>query len=39
MQEGVMRRTLDQMIPDEDETIDPDMSFYNEFYDNSWDYD
>lgn len=39
MQEGVMRRTLDQMIPDEDETIDPDMSFYNEFNDNSWDYD
>lgn len=38
-QEVIMKATLDQMVPDEDETIDPDFSHYNEFYDLSWEYD
>lgn len=30
-QRALMRQTLDQMIPDADETISPDMSFYADF--------
>ena len=32
----LMKQTLDQMVPDEDETIDPDLSFYHEFGYHYW---
>lgn len=30
-QRELLKQTLDQMIPDENETIEPDVSFYNDF--------
>lgn len=35
---NLMTQTLDDMIPDEDKTIDPDLSFYHEFGHHSFDY-